>query len=56
MIKIYALKFIAVALLFTAMKMKAEPDIQVLLMAGAYALVSVALYVAIHKLKRANVS
>jgi hypothetical protein len=56
MIKIYALKFMAVALLFTTIKLKAEPDIQVLLMAGAYVLVTVALYVAIRKLKKANIS
>ena len=56
MIKIYALKFVAISLLFMAIKMKAEPDIQVLLMAGAYALVSVALYIAIRKLNKAKIS
>lgn len=56
MLKIYALKFVAIALLFIAIKEKAEPEIQVLLMAGAYILVSVALLIAIDKLKKANIS
>ena len=56
MIKIYALKFVAVALLFVAIKEKTEPEIQLLLMVGAYLLVSVALYIAIRMLNRAKIS